>query len=70
MTVCEYRAGLEGIPATQSSISFVDGKRGILEYQGIPIEELARKSNFLETAFLLIWENCQRRKNWNCLKAK
>jgi citrate synthase len=57
MTVCEYRAGLEGIPATQSSISFVDGQRGILEYRGIPIEELARRSTFLETAFLLIWGN-------------
>lgn len=55
MTVCEYRAGLEGIPATQSSISFVDGQRGVLEYRGIAIEELATKGNFLETAYLLIW---------------
>lgn len=55
MTACEYRAGLEGIPATQSSISFVDGQRGILEYRGIPVEELAQKSNFVETAYLLIW---------------
>lgn len=55
MSVCEYRAGLEGIPATQSSISFVDGQQGILEYRGIPIGELAEKSNFLETAYLLIW---------------
>jgi citrate synthase len=55
MTVCEYRAGLEGIPATQSSISFVDGQRGILEYRGIPIEELGDRSTFLETAYLLIW---------------
>ncbi|OUC13262.1 MAG: citrate synthase [Alkalinema sp. CACIAM 70d] len=55
MTVCEYRAGLEGVPATQSSISFVDGQKGILEYRGIPIQELAEKSTFLETAYLLIW---------------
>ncbi|MDX2241779.1 MAG: citrate synthase [Leptolyngbyaceae cyanobacterium bins.302] len=55
MTVCEYRAGLEGIPATQSSISFVDGQRGILEYRGFSIEELAERSNFIETAYLLIW---------------
>lgn len=55
MTVCEYRAGLEGIPATQSSISFVDGQRGILEYRGISIEDLAEQSNFIETAYLLIW---------------
>jgi citrate synthase len=56
MTVCEYRAGLEGVPATQSSISFVDGQNGILEYRGIPIQELANKSTFLETAYLLIWQ--------------
>lgn len=55
MTVCEYRAGLEGIPAAQSSISFVDGQRGVLEYRGISIEELAEKSGFLEVAYLLIW---------------
>jgi citrate synthase len=55
MTFCEYRPGLEGIPATQSSISFVDGKTGVLEYRGIRIEELGQYSTFLETSFLLIW---------------
>ncbi|MBE9232053.1 citrate synthase [Cuspidothrix issatschenkoi LEGE 03284] len=55
MTVCEYKPGLEGIPAAQSSISHVDGQKGILEYRGIRIEELAQKSTFLETAYLLIW---------------
>ncbi|MBO9998755.1 MAG: citrate synthase [Cyanobacteria bacterium SID2] len=50
-----YRPGLEGIPAAKSSISFIDGKQGILEYRGIRIEELAEKSSFLETAYLLIW---------------
>jgi citrate synthase len=55
MTVCEYRPGLEGVPATQSSISFVDGQAGILEYRGIRIEELAQRSTFLETSYLLIW---------------
>ncbi|MEC4812555.1 MAG: citrate synthase [Scytonema sp. PMC 1069.18] len=55
MMVCEYKPGLEGIPAAQSSISNVDGQKGILEYRGIQIEELAQKSTFLETAYLLIW---------------
>jgi citrate synthase len=55
MTFCEYRPGLEGIPATQSSISFVDGQNGILEYRGINVEELAQHSTFLETSYLLIW---------------
>ena len=54
-TFCEYKPGLEGIPATKSSISFVDGQKGILEYRGIAIEELAQKGSFLETAYLLIW---------------
>ncbi|AKG22865.1 citrate synthase [Calothrix sp. 336/3] len=55
MMVCEFKPGLEGIPAAQSGISFVDGQKGLLEYRGIRIEELAEKSNFLETAYLLIW---------------
>lgn len=55
MTVCEYKPGLEGIPAAQSSVSYVDGQQGILEYRGIRIEDLASKSTFLETAYLLIW---------------
>jgi citrate synthase len=55
MTVCEYKPGLEGIPAKQSSISYVDGQQGILEYRGIRIDELAKFSTFLETTYLLIW---------------
>jgi citrate synthase len=54
MTACDYQPGLEGIPAAQSAISYVDGKQGILEYRGIRIEELAAKSSFLEVAYLLI----------------
>lgn len=51
----EFKPGLEGVPATLSSISFVDGLNGILEYRGIPITELAKHSTFVETAYLLIW---------------
>jgi len=47
--------GLEGIPAAESSISYIDGEKGILEYRGIPIGELADKSSYLETAYLLIY---------------
>lgn len=39
----------------QSKITFIDGEKGILEYRGIPIEELAEKSTFVETAYLLIY---------------
>jgi len=39
----------------KSSITFIDGEKGILRYRGIPIEELAEKSTFIETAYLLIY---------------
>jgi citrate synthase len=55
LPACEFKPGLEGIPAAQSSISYVDGQKGLLEYRGISIEELAQKGSFLETAYLLIW---------------
>jgi len=51
----EVVPGLEGIPAANSAISFIDGEAGILEYRGIRIEELAEKSTFLETAYMLIF---------------
>ena len=38
-----------------SHISFIDGDKGILEYRGYPIEQLADKATFLETAFLIIY---------------
>src|SRR2546425_652852 len=38
-----------------SRITFIDGEQGILRYRGIPIEELAEKSTFVETAFLIIY---------------
>ena len=43
----EVYPGLAGIPVVRSSISFVDGEKGILEYRGIPIEDLVNQSNFL-----------------------
>jgi citrate synthase len=38
----------------RSAITFIDGDRGILEYRGYPIEQLAERSSFLEVAYLLI----------------
>jgi citrate synthase len=41
--------------STKSAITFIDGDVGILRYRGIPIEQLAEKSTFIETAYLLIY---------------
>ena len=51
----DFLPGLAGVPAAKSTISYVDGNQGILEYRGIPIEELATRSTFTETAFLLLF---------------
>ncbi|WP_456401160.1 citrate/2-methylcitrate synthase [Persephonella sp.] len=51
----EVYSGLAGIPVVKSSISYIDGEKGVLEYRGIPIQELAENSNFLETAYLLVF---------------
>jgi citrate synthase len=41
--------------STESAITFLDGDKGILRYRGIPIEELGANSNFIETAYLIIY---------------
>ncbi len=43
--------------STKSAITFLDGEKGILRYRGYPIEQVAEKSTFVETAYLLIYGN-------------
>ena len=50
-----FRPGLEGVPATQSSICDIDGQKGCLSYRGYPVDDLAAHCSFLETTYLLIW---------------
>jgi citrate synthase len=47
--------GYANTGSCQSAITFIDGEKGILRYRGIPIEELAEKSNFLEVSYLLMY---------------
>jgi len=46
--------GYANTGACQSTITYMDGEKGILRYRGIPVEELAEKSTFKETSYLLI----------------
>jgi citrate synthase len=50
-----YDPGLVNTASCKSSITFIDGEKGILRYRGYPIEELATNSSFLEVAYLLIY---------------
>ncbi len=47
--------GYANTAAARSAITYIDGERGILKYRGIPIQDLAGRSSFLETAHLLIY---------------
>ena len=47
--------GFANTGSCQSAIAYIDGEKGILRYRGIPIEQLAEKSTFIETAYLLIY---------------
>jgi 2-methylcitrate synthase len=54
MSEMEFRPGLADVPAAESAVSFIDGKRARLEYRGIAVETLARESCFEETVWLLL----------------
>ncbi|MEM6364714.1 MAG: citrate/2-methylcitrate synthase, partial [Planctomycetota bacterium] len=47
--------GFVNTGSTRSAITFLDGEQGLLRYRGYPIEQLAAKCDFVETAFLLIY---------------
>lgn len=53
-TEADYKPGLEDVPAAKSAVSFLDGKKAVLEYRGIPVEVLAKESCFEEVSWLLI----------------
>ncbi len=49
-----YDPGFTNTASTRSAVTYIDGDKGILEYRGYPIEQLAEDSTFLEVAYLLI----------------
>jgi len=49
-----YDPAFANTASCKSAITFIDGDKGILRYRGYPIEQLAEKSTFLETAYLLL----------------
>src|SRR5216110_4022048 len=49
-----YDPALMNTASTRSAITFIDGDKGILEYRGYPIEQLAEQSSYIEVAYLLV----------------
>jgi citrate synthase len=63
-----YDPGYTNTASCRSSITFLDGEEGILRYRGDPIEQLAEKSTFLETAYLILHgelPNSDQLKKWS-----
>ncbi len=52
--IAVYDPGFVNTASCRSSITFIDGDKGVLEYRGYPIEQLAEQSTYLEVAYLLI----------------
>ncbi len=52
--IAVYDPGFVNTASCRSAITFIDGDRGILEYRGYPIEQLAEKASYLEVAYLLV----------------
>ncbi len=50
-----YDPGFKNTASARSAITFIDGEKGILRYRGYPIEQLAEKSSFLETSYLILF---------------
>jgi citrate synthase len=53
--IMSYDPAFTNTASTKSTITFIDGDKGILEYRGYPIEQLAEHSNYLEVAYLILF---------------
>jgi citrate synthase len=53
--IVSYDPGFMNTASCQSKITYIDGDRGILRYRGYPIEQIAEKSTYLETAYLILY---------------
>jgi citrate synthase len=74
-----YDEGYANTGSCKSDITFIDGEKGILRHRGIPIEQLAEKSTFLCTAYLIIYgelptekklNRIPRQRGWSCSIAR
>jgi len=53
--IVSYDPGFMNTASCESKITYIDGDKGILRYRGYPIEQIAEKSTYLETAYLILY---------------
>jgi citrate synthase len=68
--VSSYVKGLDGVVAAQTTLSSIDGQRGILTYRGIDIHELAEKASYEEVVYLLWYGKLPNRRELADLEAR
>lgn len=60
-----YDPAFNNTASTKSEITYLDGDKGILEYRGYPIEQLAEKSDYLEVAYLILFGELPTQKEYD-----
>ncbi len=60
-----YDPAFTNTAACKSAVTYIDGEKGILRYRGYPIEQLAKKSSFLEVAYLLLYGDLPNKKQYD-----
>src|SRR6266581_3040572 len=60
-----FDPGFSNTAHCRSSICYIDGEQGVLEYRGIPIEQLCEQSNYLEVAYLLMYGHLPTEEEYN-----
>ncbi len=60
-----YDPAFKNTASTISTITYIDGDKGILRYRGYPIEQLAERSNFLEVAYLILFGELPTKEEYN-----
>jgi citrate synthase len=63
-----YDPAFQNTASCKSRVTYIDGDQGILRYRGYPIEELAERSNYLETAYLIVKGELPDRKHFETWK--
>ena len=56
-----YDPGFLSTASCQSSLTYIDGEQGVLQYRGYPIEQLAEHSSFIEVAYLMLYGELPKR---------
>ena len=60
-----YDPGFLSTASCHSSLTYLDGEQGVLQYRGYPIEQLAEHSNFIEVAYLMLYGELPKREELN-----